>query len=205
MMLSTRIRHMGTFHPGVPVPPFHAAHRYIGRRREMVCSFRIDYESPFESTMLKRAPESGDRTMVSTAGDPRSLPFALGGTDDDDDPPKYWMFDSFMGLNRDTFVEILKIDVNGGEFDVPTAFLSARAAEGNARPVGQLQLEIHAREGRENFEYFARWWAASLRPFWTEPNLVYITNIVPSVRPELSEYPFINIRGNHALGKEALN
>ena len=57
-------------------------------------------------------------------------------------------------------------------------------------PVGQLQLEIHARNGRENFEYFARWWAtleaAGLRPFWTEPNLVYV-NIVRGVRPELAE------------------
>jgi hypothetical protein len=57
-------------------------------------------------------------------------------------------------------------------------------------PVGQLQLSIHARIGRENFEYLARWWvaleAAGLRPFWTVPNLVYI-NLVRGVRPELSE------------------
>ncbi|KAH9165706.1 hypothetical protein EDB89DRAFT_2076563 [Lactarius sanguifluus] len=63
------------------------------------------------------------------------------------------MFDSLMGL-RHTFIEILKIDID-----------AHAPHEGNARPVGQLQLEIHAREGRENFEYFARWWAAGLRPF----------------------------------------
>ncbi|KAH9013012.1 hypothetical protein EDB84DRAFT_1278402, partial [Lactarius hengduanensis] len=44
---------------------------------------------------------------------------------------------------------------------------------GDVLPVGQLQLEIHAREGHENFGYFACWWAG-LRPFLTEPNLVYI-------------------------------
>ncbi|KAH9069382.1 hypothetical protein EDB83DRAFT_474598 [Lactarius deliciosus] len=38
--------------------------------------------------------------------------------------------------------------------------------------------------------------AAGLRPFWTEPNLVYI-NIVRVALPELAEYTFINIRGNH--------
>ncbi|KAF8265523.1 hypothetical protein EI94DRAFT_1804259 [Lactarius quietus] len=69
-------------------------------------------------------------------------------------------------------------------------------------PIGQLQLDIHAREGRENFEYFSRWWAAleaaGLLPFWAELNLVYI-NIVRGARPELAEYPFINIRGDHAL------
>ncbi|KAH8988081.1 hypothetical protein EDB92DRAFT_2104791 [Lactarius akahatsu] len=89
------------------------------------------------------------------------------------------------------------------EFDALTAFLNTHAAaEGDVLSVGELQLEIHAREGHENFEYFARWWAAGLRPFWTEPNLVYI-NLVRGVRPELAEYPFINIRGNHALVNEA--
>ncbi|KAI9432329.1 hypothetical protein H4582DRAFT_1821199, partial [Lactarius indigo] len=67
-------------------------------------------------------------------------------------------------------------------------------------------LEIHTCEGRGNFEYFAHWWTAlegaGLRPFWTEPNLVYI-NIVHGARPELADYSFINMRGNHALVDEA--
>ncbi|KAI9443448.1 hypothetical protein H4582DRAFT_1924800, partial [Lactarius indigo] len=58
-----------------------------------------------------------------------------------------------MELNGHTFIDILKIDIEGGEFDALTALLSARAAEGNVLPVGQLQLEIRARESRENFEY----------------------------------------------------
>ncbi|KAH9021680.1 hypothetical protein EDB83DRAFT_2527672 [Lactarius deliciosus] len=66
------------------------------------------------------------------------------------------MFDSFMGIPGHRFIEILTIETDGGELDALTAFLSARAAGGNARLVGQLQLEIHVHEGRENFEYFAR-------------------------------------------------
>ncbi|KAH9040701.1 hypothetical protein EDB85DRAFT_65656 [Lactarius pseudohatsudake] len=155
-------------------------------------------------------------------------PFALGETNshEDHDNPKCWTLDSLMdhggisghtfidilndgGISGHTFIDILKIDIEGGEFDGLTTFLSAHAAaEGDVLPVGQLQLEIYAREGRENFEYFARWWAsleaAGLRPFWTEPNLVYI-NLVRGVRPELAEYSFINIRGNHALVNEAFN
>ena len=69
-------------------------------------------------------------------------------------------------------------------------------------PVGQLELEIHERDGHENFEYFARRWAtleaAGFRPFWTEPNLVYV-NIVRGVRPELAEvgsfFFFFEVRG----------
>ncbi|KAH8988071.1 hypothetical protein EDB92DRAFT_1070502 [Lactarius akahatsu] len=91
---------------------------------------------------------------------------------------------SWISTVPDTFIDILKIDIEGGEFDALTAFLNVHAAaKGDVLPVGQLQLEIRAREGHENFEYFARWWAAGLRPFWTEPNLVYIS-LVRGVRPE---------------------
>ena len=97
-------------------------------------------------------------------------------------------------MSGHTFIDILKIDIEGGEFDALATFLAAHA-EDEVFPVGQLQLEIHARDGHENFEYFARWWAtleaAGLRPFWTEPNLVYV-NIVRGVRPELAEVGFIH-------------
>jgi hypothetical protein len=87
-----------------------------------------------------------------------------------------------------TFIDILKIDIEGGEFDALTAFVDAH--QDGVFPVGQLQLEIHAREGRERFDYFNKWWealeAVGLRPFWTEPNMVYI-NIVRGARPELAE------------------
>jgi hypothetical protein len=90
-----------------------------------------------------------------------------------------------------TFIDILKIDIEGGEFDALTAFLDQRARDGlELLPIGQLQIEIHAREGHERFDYFARWWesleAAGLRPFWTEPNMVYV-NFIRGVRPELAE------------------
>ncbi|KAH9021681.1 hypothetical protein EDB83DRAFT_2430966 [Lactarius deliciosus] len=45
----------------------------LGDGGKWVCSFGINCESPFESTLLKRAPGSGDMTIVSTAGDSRSL------------------------------------------------------------------------------------------------------------------------------------
>ena len=42
-------------------------------------------------------------------------------------------------------------------------------------PFGQLQLEVHV--WGKKFDEFLSWWekleAAGLRPFWTEPNLVY--------------------------------
>ncbi|KAF8264171.1 hypothetical protein EI94DRAFT_1739082 [Lactarius quietus] len=128
-------------------------------------------------------------------------PFALDGTDNhsENDNPKFWMLDSLMDINGHTFNDILKIDIEGGEFDALTTLLSSRA-EDDVRPVSQLQLEIHACEGRKSFGYFSRWWAAleaaGLRPEGAEPNLMYI-NIVHGARPELAGYSFINIRGDH--------
>ncbi|KAH8983432.1 hypothetical protein EDB92DRAFT_1890480 [Lactarius akahatsu] len=95
----------------------------------------------------------------------------------------FWTESNLIYVNHNVpflrFGKRTRLDI---ELDALTAFLSARAPEGNARPVGQLQLEIHAREGRENFKYLARWWTAGLRPFWMEPNLVYINILSESTR-----------------------
>lgn len=127
-----------------------------------------------------------------------------------------------------TFIDILKIDIEGAEFEALAALVKAYAAAPppppphpfppsnppdssdldhhhhhphdasfpppppplTVLPFGQLQIEIHARHGHEKFAEFARWWKdleeAGLRPFWTEPNLVYV-NLVRGVGPELAE------------------
>ena len=56
-------------------------------------------------------------------------------------------------------------------------------------PVGQLQLELHAWDDYANFGFFHDWWVAledaGLRPFWTEPNLVYVN--YDNGKPRLAE------------------
>ena len=56
-------------------------------------------------------------------------------------------------------------------------------------PIGQLQLELHAWDDYANFAFFHDWWVAletaGLRPFWTEPNLVYIN--YDGGKPRLAE------------------
>jgi Methyltransferase FkbM domain len=88
-----------------------------------------------------------------------------------------------------TFIDILKIDVEGAEFDALAAFFKAFADE-DVLPIGQLQLEIHASANRADFEYFNRWWAAleaaGLRPFYNDPNLVSV-NLSRGSRPEVIE------------------
>ncbi|SRR6266403_1989848 len=93
-----------------------------------------------------------------------------------------------------TFIDVLKIDIEGAEFDTLTAFLTANkpidAFADTKLPIGQLQLELHAWDEYANFAFFHDWWIAlenaGLRPFWTEPNLVYV-NYAKGAKPNLAE------------------
>ncbi|GJE90227.1 hypothetical protein PsYK624_063550 [Phanerochaete sordida] len=144
------------------------------------------------------------------------FPYALGGDDAPHAHPPTFTLQTLMQRNGHDFIDILKVDIESAEFDSLDAFVDAfiPAPEYAARhphapandapvlPVGQLQLEIHAWGDNGAFKHFRKWWErlenAGLRPFWTEPNLVYI-NLVRGSKPDLAEYSFINIRGEHAL------
>jgi hypothetical protein len=122
-------------------------------------------------------------------------PYALGGRDahsSSDHPPMYTLH-SLMVQNGHSFIDILKIDIESGEFDALERFL-ADYAHADSLPIGQLQVEIHA--SSIPFARLLDWWekleGAGLRPFWTEPNLVYI-NIVEGAKPSLSEVGWRNI------------
>ena len=80
-------------------------------------------------------------------------------------------------------------------------------------------LEIHVWSPRDGFKYFMEWWELlerfGLRPFWFEPNLVYVNSL--HARPDAVEvssdcvfsvlymdltntqYAFINVKGDHML------
>ena len=150
-------------------------------------------------------------------GQSRASLATLGETNEHEEGnnPKYWMLDSLMKLNSacscshpliqslfqcerklisysppigHTFIDILKIDIEGSEFDLLVSFLNSHT-DGEL-PISQLQLEIHVWGGRKRFDYFVKWWEAfkvlGLRPFRMEPNLVYL-NLYPSSKPGLME------------------
>ncbi|KAI0246470.1 methyltransferase domain-containing protein [Lactifluus subvellereus] len=189
----------------------------------VIYSFGVNDDSSYESTLLRRAPGcevwgydySVHRFSPELSEDPELSkrahfePWGLAGTDNhtESDYYKYWTLDSLMRHNGHTFIDILKVDIEGGEFDALAAFLAAHA-NSDVLPIGQLQLEIHAGGTRGDFKFFNRWWsaleAAGLRPFWAEPNLIPI-NISRGSRPEVIEYSFINIRGHHALVSDRYN
>ncbi|KAJ7465245.1 methyltransferase domain-containing protein [Mycena latifolia] len=187
----------------------------------VVYSFGINSDSSFEADILKRAPgcevfgydysvhSFGPEITADPKLAPRAhfFPYALGPNDahaPTDDPPMYTL-QSLMRENGHTFIDILKVDIEGSEFTSLEAFVdSAAASASGALPFGQLQLEIHAsgETDYKRFPVFLAWWEklerAGLRPFFSEANLVYI-NIVRGVMPDLVEYSFINTRGKHEL------
>ncbi|KAH9015613.1 hypothetical protein EDB84DRAFT_1525885 [Lactarius hengduanensis] len=91
-----------------------------------------------------------------------------------------------------TFIDMLKIDVEGAEFDTLTVFLETHKL-----------LSLWDDYGK--FDFFHDWWAAleaaGTRPFLTESNFVYVN--YNRGKPRLAGYSFMNIRGNHSLVYEA--
>ena len=123
------------------------------------------------------------------------FPYALGPKDafSPADDPKMYTLRTLMERNGHDFIDVLKIDIEGNEFDSLEVFIDS--FHGEPLPFGQLQLEVHVYGGSawQDFPKFLKWWekleAAGLRPFFSEPNLVYV-NLVRGVDPGLTEVRF---------------
>jgi hypothetical protein len=94
----------------------------------------------------------------------------------DHDEPKLYTLAHLMAANGHRFVDILKIDVEGYEFDTLMALVRPYAASGRPLPFGQLQVEFHM-WGKPFAEFLELWEVlekAGLRPVMMETNLVYV-------------------------------
>ncbi|TFK60244.1 hypothetical protein BDN72DRAFT_965783 [Pluteus cervinus] len=189
----------------------------------VIYSFGINYESSFEAAILantKHCEIWGYDFSVKSFGPEipwadqsrtHFFPYGLAGKDShgpDDKNPMYTL-ESLMRMNGHTHIDLLKIDIESWEFDTLETFVKpyleggSKHAEGSAFPVGQLSIELHV-WGR-SFEYLLKWWEnleyVGLRPFWTEPNLVY-QNYNRGGSADLAEYSFINIKGVNAYNRD---
>jgi len=108
-----------------------------------------------------------------------------------------------MKENNHEWIDVLKIDIEGYEFDT----LNAMMDQFEVLPFSQLQLELHVFDNMEDvkkFDKFLKFWerleAHGLRPFWSELNMIY-ARLYPEDRTSLglSEYSFINLGGKHRL------
>ncbi|KAJ3478652.1 hypothetical protein NLI96_g9610 [Meripilus lineatus] len=121
-----------------------------------------------------------------------------------DDEPKVYTLETLMRMNGHTHIDILKIDIEGWEFDTLRAMLSPYLESETPVPFGQLQIEVHAWNKR--FHDFLSWWelieGVGLRPFMSEPNLVYV-NYNRHSGAELADYSFLNIKGDNVFISDA--
>ncbi|KDQ49958.1 hypothetical protein JAAARDRAFT_42446 [Jaapia argillacea MUCL 33604] len=178
----------------------------------IIYSIGVNYESSFEAEVLERTKHCQiwgyDFTTESFGPQiPRLLrsrahfkPWGLGTKDahGSGDVQKMYTLESLMKMNGHTHIDILKVDMESGEFDTLTAIVKPYLTSELPLPFGQLQLEIHL--WGKSFAEFKQWWEmleeAGLRPFFTEPNMVY-QNYNRDGSPELSEYTYLNIKGNN--------
>lgn len=183
----------------------------------VVYSFGINYESSFEAEILRNTrhcqiwgydfsvksfgPEIPSESLRRT----HFRAYGLSGEDKhgpDDEIPMYTL-ESLMKMNGHDFIDILKIDIESWEFSTLTTLIKPYITSGKPLPFGQLQLEIHL--WRKSFDEILEWWEmleeAGLRPFWTEPNLVYL-NYNKDSTSDLAEYSFLNVKGDNIFIKD---
>ncbi|KAJ6591179.1 methyltransferase domain-containing protein [Mycena vulgaris] len=184
----------------------------------IVYSVGINSESSFEADILANTEgcqiwgydfsvsSFGPQISATQASRTHFHPFGLAGTDKQasGDEPTMYTLESLMKMNGHTHIDILKIDIERWEFETLTALIKPYLASGRPLPFGQLQLEIHI--WNMSFEEYLTWWemleAAGLRPFWTEPNLVY-QNYNRDGTTDLAEYSFLNTKGSNIFIKDA--
>jgi len=180
----------------------------------VIYSFGINYESSFEAALLSRTQgcqvwgydfsvkSFGPEIPPTQAFRTHFYPYGLAGWDahEAEHDKKMYTLQSLMAINNHTFIDVLKIDIEGFEFEALEAIVREYKSRGQPLPFGQLQLEIHVWE--KTFPFFLKWWQgleeAGLRPFWTEANLVY-QNYNRGSSADLAEYSFINIHADNEL------
>ncbi|KAG0701652.1 methyltransferase domain-containing protein, partial [Suillus ampliporus] len=176
----------------------------------IIYTFGMNYETTFEAELLDRTRHCqvwGYDYRSNSSGshvksNPRAHFFSWGLANFDAHQShhhhKLYTLKTLLELNKHDHINVLKIDIEGGEFDTLTQIIQPYISSGEPLPFGQLIVELHAWD--KKFEDFLPWWemleTAGLRPFMTEVNLIY-QNYNRGKDTDLAEYSFINVKGNN--------
>jgi len=184
----------------------------------IIYTFGNNHESTFEAEALDstrhcqiwgydyRTKSLGPDIPRGQAARTHFSPFGLAGTDKHGptDRPAMYTLETLMELNGHSYIDILKVDTEGLEFEALATVIKPYLESGKPLPFGQLVIEIHL--WSKTFAEFLSWWesleAAGLRPFWGEPNLVY-QNYNKQGTTDLAQYSFLNIKGDNIFIKES--
>ncbi|KAI9239914.1 MAG: methyltransferase domain-containing protein [Podila humilis] len=181
----------------------------------VIYSLGVFDDSSFEAAMLERTDceiWAFDASVDGIAGDAKGHPkihfskIFLGGEDRVDELGYVFKtLPTIMKENGHTWIDVLKMDIEGNEFQVMSNLMDAY--EGKTLPFSQIQVELHLTSpdmGMDvaGFDRFKKWFERlekfQLRPFWSELNLIPTLGS-PTLLPGFCEYSFINVAGDHSL------
>ncbi|KAF2679121.1 hypothetical protein K458DRAFT_480527 [Lentithecium fluviatile CBS 122367] len=212
-----------SLYEAAPVPtPWNSEIPQGGQEGIVAYSFGINEESSFEAELLERVPAAriwGYDFSVNGWGPQippvhRSRTFfgklGIGKADEPSKSPPFWTLQSLMAQNNHTYIDILKIDVEGSEYtafdSIMDHFKKAWKGKGEALlPIGQIMIEIHVGDDRPeiNFGRFRTWWEGlegmGMRPTWMEMNLMAVTIPDHKTDPRCTEYVLVNAKDQRNL------
>ncbi|KAI1860255.1 uncharacterized protein JN550_011633 [Neoarthrinium moseri] len=183
----------------------------------IVYSFGVNDDSSFEARLLERTNAEiwgYDYSVDAWAKDIRRSQLSrahfkkagLGKKTDEKSNPPFYTVQDLMHANGHNYVDIVKMDIEGFEFDVLsslTAFLRSTTGDNDNTtstiPFGQLLVEIHLFPGATNFHVpkdiheWIQWWTEleelGLRPVNNEDNWI---GDIGQGKPWFMEYTLIN-------------
>lgn len=125
----------------------------------IVYSFGISGDSSFESALLERTNAliwGYDFSVDGWAKDiteqqatrTQFKKVAIGKETDETRDPAVWSIQDLMEANGHSYIDLIKMDIEGAEFDSISSFISSvvagqEGAENVTLPVGQLLVELH--------------------------------------------------------------
>ena len=127
----------------------------------------------------------------------------LGSKDEFAKHPQFFTLSTLMAQNNHTYIDILKIDVEGSEYDAFDSFMDSCDATG-VMPIGQVMIELHLFDDMHvDFARFTKWWerleAFGMRPTWLEINLLAVTLGEGKTDPRCVEYVWINAKDEKSI------
>ena len=181
----------------------------------IIYSFGVNDESTFEAEMLSRIPSAQifayDYSVTSFG--PQLSPFysarahfkqaGLGAIDELSKTPQFFTLSTLMGQNNHSYIDILKIDIEGSEYTALDSFMDSCDAWG-VMPIGQVMIELHLVDDQHvDFDRFTKWWERlegfGMRPTWLEINLLAVTLGEGKTDPRCVEYVWVNARDERSI------
>lgn len=186
------------------------------RPSTIIYSFGVNDESTFEAEMLARIPSAqifaydfsvdriGSQIPAAHSARVHFSKLGLGGIDEPTKTPAFFTLQTLMDKNKHTYIDILKIDIEGGEYTALDSFMDAVERTGGKMPVGQVMIELHLVDDMHvNFERFTKWWERlegfGMRPVWLEINLLAVTLGDGKTDPRCVEYVWVNAKDEKSI------